>query len=118
VYSRGYDSTHVFANLPGGPKAFSLISPAAKAQVDTTTPTLTWTAGSGAMSWLVEVATDATFETPVFLGQVFRGGSAANKTASIQVTPALVSGQHYRWRVTARNDFGAVTSVVQGFRVK
>jgi len=115
---RDFLATHVFSNLPAGPAPFALLSPAPKAQVDTTTPTLTWKAGPGALSWLVEVATDATFETPVFLGQVFRGGSVADKTASVQVTPPLVSGQHYRWRVTARNDFGAVTSAIQAFRVK
>jgi len=116
---RDFFATHVYSGLPAGPRAATLLSPAPKELVKVLQPTLVWSADSGAKSWLVEVATDATFETPVFVATVLRGGgSLLSKTASVQVAPALVSGQSYRWRVTARNDFGAVTSAIQGFREK
>ncbi len=114
---RDFFATHVFTRLPAAPKSFALVSPAAKAAT-TTTPTLVWEAGIGATSWLVEVAPDGTPDDPVFVGQVFRQPNVAQRTASVQVTPPLTSGERYRWRVTARNDYGVTTTARQSFHVK
>src|SRR5262249_23089718 len=113
---RDFLATHVFSHLSAGPKAFTLVSPAPKAST-TTTPTLTWNTSSGATSWLVEVGLDGSLDTPVFTAPVFRGPSLAQHQR-VQVARALLSAHSYRWRVTARNDFGTVTAPAQNFHVK
>ena len=65
----------------------------------------------------MEVATDATFEAPVFIATVERDGSIVRRQESVRVAAPLAPGK-YRWRVTARNDFGTATSAIRGFHVQ
>jgi glucose/arabinose dehydrogenase len=114
---RDFFASHVHSGLPGGPPPCTLVHPAPHAEASRR-PTLAWNAAPDASSWLVEVATDATFAEPVFTATVLRGDSLAIRRESVRVDPALESGRHYRWRVTARNDFGTATSATRGFRVE
>ena len=115
---RDFFLTHVYAHLPSGPKPFDLVSPAANARHVGATPTLTWSAGQGATSWLVEVAHDSAFRNPVFTTTVPRDAKLTGPNASVKVTPPLAGHRNYYWRVTARNDFGAVVSEIRAFTVK
>jgi hypothetical protein len=72
----------------------------------------------GATSWLVEVAHDSAFTQPVFTATVPRDSHLVGPNASVQVTPPLAGHKRYFWRVTARNDFGAVVSEVREFAVR
>jgi hypothetical protein len=113
---RDFLGSHVYSHLPKGPSAFALVLPAPMETVTVHPPTLVWNTTPDATSWLVEVVTDATDAEPVFTATVLRSGTSVERTASVQVTAPLVSGRLYRWRVTARNDFGARTSDFRGFR--
>lgn len=74
-----------------------------------TTPTLTWTAGSQASTYLVEVATDNAFSSIVASGTV--------TGTSYAVTPALLAATTYYWRVTPTNYCGTGSpSTVSSFR--
>jgi len=113
---RDFLASHVYSHLPKGPSAFALVRPAPKERVTVREPTLVWNTTPDATSWLIEVVTDATDAEPVFTATVMRSGTSVEKTASVQVTAPLVSGRLYRWRVTARNDFGARASDIREFR--
>jgi len=113
---RDFFATHVHAGLPAGPPPCTLVHPAPQAKAGSR-PLLVWDAPSGALSWLVEVATDATFEAPVFIATVERDGSIVRRQESVRVAAPLAPGK-YRWRVTARNDFGTATSAIRGFHVQ
>jgi glucose/arabinose dehydrogenase len=108
--------SHVYAKLQKGPKSFDLVSPAAKARISDPQPTLVWNTTPEASSWLIEVVTDSAFGDPVFTATLMRDASLVGKTASIQCTTTLVSGQRYRWRVTARNNYGSFTTPSRAFR--
>jgi hypothetical protein len=113
---RDFLASHVYAHLPKGPKSFALVRPAPDETVKLAQPALVWDTTPDATSWLVEVVTDATDGEPVFTATVLRSGTRVERTASVQIAARLVSGAHYRWRVTARNDFGARVSDIRGFR--
>jgi PKD repeat protein len=113
---REFLASHVYSHLPKGPSAFALVRPVPKEKVTVRQPTLVWTTTPDATSWLVEVGTDATDAEPVFTATVLRSGTLLETTASVQITAPLVSGRLYRWRVTARNDFGVRASDIRGFR--
>jgi len=110
--------SHVYAKLGKGPKSFALISPVAKARLTDPQPTLVWGTTPEASSWLVEVVLDSAFSEPVFTATVVRAPGSVNPTASVQVGSPLQSGQRYRWRVTARNNFGSNTSPSRAFRMQ
>jgi PKD repeat protein len=113
---RDFLASHVYAHLPKGPQAFALVRPAPKETVKFLQPTLVWNTTPDATSWLVEVVTDAADAEPVFTATVLRSGTSVERTASVQVTAPLAAGSLYRWRVTARNDFGARASDTREFR--
>jgi hypothetical protein len=115
---RDFFLSHVYRDLPGGPTPFELVSPANKAKVADREPTLVWKAGGRTTSWLVEIATDNAFTKPVFTATVVRDTKLQDPTASVKVTPPLRGNTRYRWRVTARNDFGTVVSETRGFRIR
>jgi hypothetical protein len=110
--------SHVYANLQKGPKSFDLVSPAAKARLTDPQPTLVWKASPEASSWLVEVVLDSAFSEPVFTTTVTREPGSVSPTESVQVGTPLQSGQRYRWRVTARNNYGSITSPSRAFRMQ
>ncbi|MCU0756912.1 MAG: hypothetical protein MUE46_17670 [Xanthomonadales bacterium] len=75
-------------------------------------PTLSWTAGTQATSYTVEVATDAGFANIVFTGNVTSGTNVA-------VTSALASNTTHYWRVRPANVCGAGSnSTVFSFRTQ
>ncbi len=110
--------SHVFAKLPKGPKSFTLVSPAPKARLTDPQPMLVWNTTPEATSWLIEVVLDSAFAEPVFTATLIRDATIVGKTASIQCTTPLQSGQRYRWRVTARNNYGSITSPSRAFRMQ
>ena len=120
---RDFFLTHVYTGLPGPPAPFALLTPKQRADVTDHHPWLTWSDGRDAKSWLVEVATDASFTNDLFSTTVVPtlppgspSGASAPATATVQVTSDLTQGV-YAWRVTARNDYGTTVSDTHGFRV-
>jgi subtilisin family serine protease len=79
----------------------TLVSPADRARNVSRTPTLTWTAASGATSYKVQVSTNSTFTALV----VNQSGVSAT---SLAITTALASRRTLYWRVQAVN--GSTTS--------
>ncbi|MEO7431646.1 MAG: S8 family serine peptidase [Dokdonella sp.] len=75
-----------------------LDAPADGSTNTTLTPTLTWEPSPQATSYLVEVATDPSFATPV--------ASATVTDTAWTVSPALNSNTQFYWRVTALNACG------------
>jgi glucose/arabinose dehydrogenase/PKD repeat protein len=115
---RDFLISHVYANLPKGPPSFALVSPAPMERILATQPTFVWDATPEAMSWLVEVATDATFANPVFTATVMRSTKTVGTTASVQCTTPLQSGKSYSWRVSSRDAFGSITTPTRAFHVQ
>lgn len=86
-------------NLSAGvPSAATLATPADAAVGVAVTPTLTWTAASGAQQYLVQVATDAAFTNIVASGTV--------TGTSFTPTTGLTPNTQYHWRVRAINGCG------------
>jgi hypothetical protein len=79
----------------------TLVSPADRASNVSRTPTLTWTASTGATSYKVQVSTNSTF-TALVVDQ-----SGVSST-SLAITTALASRRTLYWRVQAVN--GTTTS--------
>ena len=79
----------------------TLVSPADRASNVSRTPTLTWTAASGATSYNVQVSTNSTFTALV----VNQSGVSAT---SLAITTALASRRTLYWRVQAVS--GSTTS--------
>lgn len=77
----------------------ALNSPANGATDIATAPSLTWTAVTGALDYVVEVATDAAFTNIV--------RTATVTTNSYTPNPALSGATQYHWRVRSRNNCGA-----------
>jgi hypothetical protein len=101
--------SHLFVDLPGGPAPFALLSPPTQTDVPLK-PTLTWEAGAGATSWLVEIARDEGFNHPSFIATV-------TGTPTVTVDHVLPLGKRCYWRVTARNDYGTLVSETRVFMV-
>jgi len=89
--------------LPGAP---TLVSPANGATGQSTAPTLTWSAITGATSYLVELDNNADFSSPEFSDVV---GSTA------VAVPGLAPEKTYFWRVTAQNACGDLASSTASF---
>jgi hypothetical protein len=88
----------------------SLTSPANGASNVPAQPTFEWTASAQAVSYLIEIATDANFDN-VILSQTVTG-------TSFQPTATLPLDTVIYWRVTATNDCGPATSSVFSFRTQ
>lgn len=85
----------VSSELPTTP---TLLLPAVGATDEIVTPTLSWTASTGAETYTVEIATDAAFSTIVY--------SASEATTSHGVASTLSPATGYFWRVLAENSCG------------
>ncbi len=80
------------------PAAPVLLSPANGATTDTTTPTLTWNASSGAVSYTVQVSAFSTFIRQLDVNESTTGTSVT--------TGELLAGSTRYWRVNATNAAG------------
>jgi glucose/arabinose dehydrogenase len=107
---------HLFTGLQGGPASCDLLEPTQHATEPDPDVTLTWAADPAAKSWLVEVAADETFDTPVFTTTVARG-TVPMKTGSVDVRLGAFAWNHYWWRVTARDDVGFLRSKTRDFTI-
>lgn len=90
---------NVFVGAPG---ASTLTAPANASTGAPLKPLLTWTAGSGAASYTVEIATDAAFTNIVY--------TAPATGTSHQVATNLGAHTLHYWRVTPTNPCGAGTA--------
>ena len=89
------------ATFGGVPAAPVLTAPANGAVGQSTQPTLSWSAATGAVEYFVELATDPGFTNVIF--------SALTENTSVQ-TSALADNTTYFWRVTASNPCGESTT--------
>ncbi len=89
---------------PPTPGPFNLSSPASGSTVGSLTPTLSWSASSGADTYEVVVATDSGLTSVVASASGLPGTSWAVPAAS------LVNGTTYHWGVTAFNGAGRTGS--------
>jgi beta-glucanase (GH16 family) len=87
----------------GALTAPALSSPANGAGNITVTPTLTWSAASGATSY------------DVYLGTASSPPMVANTTATTYASPALASGTVYYWQIVARSSGGTAASATWSF---
>lgn len=91
------------------PGAFSLNEPVSGTVEVALTPTLTWLFSANANSYTLEIGSGPTF-TPI----VYRDPGIADTggiTYTYNVPPSILASRRtYYWRVSARNDYGAVTS--------
>ncbi len=85
------------------PGAATLTSPADGATGASLVPSFTWTAGSDATSYDLEVATDVGFTNVVYSAA---GLTGLSHTPSSALDPSTL----YFWRVTANNVCGSITS--------
>ncbi len=85
----GYEAVHAF-NVNARPFEPEIISPAADAIVREAQPTLQWQAVADAQQYVVEVASDATFNQLIETKQL--------DALSVQLDKPLTPGQYY-WRV-------------------
>jgi choice-of-anchor B domain-containing protein len=83
------------------PTVPALVAPANGASGVPTSPTFEWTAVANTSSYLLEVATDATFSTIVYTATV--AAPATSHTAGTSLSANTV----YYWRVTANNPCGS-----------
>ncbi|MBL0927112.1 MAG: matrixin family metalloprotease [Phycisphaerales bacterium] len=89
--------------VPPPPGGFSLVSPQPSSAGQPVTPTLAWSAASGATSYTVTVATDAA------LANIVAQGSGLT-TTSWTVSPPLANSTTYFWGVRASNAVGNTAS--------
>jgi hypothetical protein len=82
------------ATSPAAPGPFMLKTPLNGDPTASTTPMLTWDASPGALSYVVEIATEPTFAADV-------QQKSGITTASFALTDALQPGVVYYWRVGA-----------------
>lgn len=104
VGSDGSDvrTSNVLLNVSAAaPAAFALTSPANYATGVSTSPVLAWAASSEAVSYTVEVATDAAF------GNVIWSQTVTGTTTNV---PGLAFGTQYHWRVAAQNPCGTLAA--------
>jgi hypothetical protein len=88
-----------FTTVVAAPLIPILAFPPDEATGISATPTLTWNASSGAVSYRVQVADHTNFGSPFFDRTGVTG-------TSVTVVPALQSGTLYYWRVRASNEGG------------
>ena len=98
----GWSSARSFttaASATPSPSAPALSAPANNATGVSTTPSLQWSASSGATSYQIQVSTASSFNTTVF--------NQSDVTATqVSVSPALNNSTTYYWRVNAANSSG------------
>jgi endonuclease/exonuclease/phosphatase family metal-dependent hydrolase len=108
----GFASDHrpVIVDLivPQFPRAFTLTSPADGATGQTETPTLTWAASVGAVSYTVKVSTQSDLSSPVWT-------TTTGSTSVAVPGGTLVECTQYYWGVTATNTHGTRNSTPTAF---
>jgi hypothetical protein len=92
-----YSSVWSFTTV-GIPAAPVLIAPAASAQNQSTSPSLSWNASVGADTYRLQVSTSPLFLTPLFDDSTLTGTS--------RIITGLALGTTYYWRVNAKNGAG------------
>ncbi len=107
-----FSSTWSFTTAAGSPPAApSLSSPLNGATNVSRTPTLTWNASSGAVSYTAQVSTDPGFATFVY--------NQSGITSTSTTVSGLGSRITYYWRVSATNTFGtSAWSATWNFRTR
>jgi len=93
----GYSEVSSFTTIAAIPAAPALSSPANAATGQATSPTLTWSASSGATSYGLQIATDAGFGAVVL---------TLTGIASTTYVPTLSAGTTYFWHVNATSSGG------------
>jgi hypothetical protein len=93
-----YSSTWNFTTIVATPAAPTLASPSNGATGISTSPTLSWSAPTGATSYRLQVSTSSTFSTNVF--------DQSSITDTSQQVPGLGNNTLYYWRVNATNAGG------------
>jgi len=103
VGSSDYAAEATATTLPPPPPAPTLASPAYRTTVSGLTPTLSWNASSGAVSYELQVATSSRFTTIIF--------DEAGADLSYTIPDSLLEwGKTYYWRVNATNDSGSTSA--------
>jgi len=87
------DDQHL--NLPQTP---TLSSPSNGATNESTSPTLTWNASSGATSYTLQLSESSSFNNYIF--------NQSGITSTNQEVSGLVNSTTYYWRISASNDIG------------
>ena len=105
--SRSVDVQFVTANL----LAPTLLAPAAGANGVSVQPLLSWSPVAESQTYVVDVASDAGFNTIVFT-------SPAVTATSVQLGPILNNGTQYFWRVRAANICGQGVFSSGSFRTR
>jgi hypothetical protein len=85
------------------PGTFMLLTPGDATTAESLTPTLTWTASTGATSYTVQVDQTGSFTGPFDINV-----SVGNMTAYIIPASTLAAGTTYHWRVIAYNYYGTL----------
>jgi hypothetical protein len=102
-----YSSTWSFTTI-APPAAPVLVAPLTLAIVSTTTPTLSWNASTGAVTYRLQVSTDSLFASTIY--------NDSTLTGLLQSISGLTGGTTYYWRVNAKNANGtSVYSSVWSF---
>lgn len=96
--SSDWSSVWSFSTVPAAPSAPTLSSPANGATSVSTSPTFSWNAATGAVSYHLQLSTQTTFSSTI----VDRPGITATSSS----VNGLSSGTTYYWRVRASNDGG------------
>ncbi len=107
VFTEFFFST-LFEGLPAGPGEFGTLSPADGATDRPLQPNLSWSSSANATSYLVEVARDPDFEAIDWI-------ESPGNVEKVKVDEKLLPSTLYYWRVTARNDYGHLTSNISSF---
>lgn len=101
-----------FTLFAAEPDAPALVSPAPAATGQPFSPLLSWSASTGAQTYLVEVASDAAFTTIVHTSPSLTG-------TSYQLPIQLAGATEYFWRVRAANICGSgLDSTVSSFTTR
>lgn len=97
-------SSRSFTTIGAAPGPFNLSLPADGVTITTTTPTLSWTASTGATNYTVLVDDTFNFSSPEV-------NIPAHVGTSYLVTPGvLLNGNFYFWRIVANNGTGSTSS--------
>ncbi len=102
-YSTAWNFTVVMPPLPP-----DLVSPAAAAQNQSTSPTLTWNPSAGAATYRLQVSA-----SPLFVGNVFDDSTLTGTSRPIT---GLTIGTTYYWRVNAKNSAGTSAYSTRSFK--
>jgi subtilisin family serine protease len=95
-------ATRTFTTVGAAPGSFNLLSPSDGLNIATRTPTLSWSASTGAATYTVTIDDQQDLSSPVI---VATGVSQSQYTVPADL---LLDLTRYYWRVSAVNGFGSV----------